>query len=132
MTTFIATSVVRGSQQGDSHGGVYLLDFDNENVYQPIDWNTTDIDFQGRGWDRGLRGIEFDGEDIYIAASDELFVYDPSFVCQGSYRNPYLKHAHEIFRYDRNLYITSTGFNSILTFDLDQREFFIKQFLFAG
>ena len=39
-------------------------------------WNTGEIDWQGRGWDRGLRGIAFFHGEIYIAASDELFVYD--------------------------------------------------------
>lgn len=119
----IATSVVRGTQHGDSHGGVYLLDFKAETVHQTVDWNSGDIDFQGRGWDRGLRGIEFDGDDIYIAASDELFVYDPDFKRKTSYRNRYLKHAHEIFRYERNLFVTSTGFNSVLAFDLDEKKF---------
>ena len=51
----LATSVVRGSEKGQSHGGVYLIDFESERVEQKIDWNTSDIDFTGRGWDRGLR-----------------------------------------------------------------------------
>ena len=54
----IATSVVRGSQKGQSHGGVYLVDFGAQQVDQVIDCNSGDIDFIGRGWDRGLRGIE--------------------------------------------------------------------------
>lgn len=123
MTVLIATSVVRGSHQGESHGGVYLIDLDGERVAQTIDWNTTDIDWHGRGWDRGLRGIEFDGEKIYIAASDELFVFRPDFSRIASFRNPYLKHCHEIFRYKRRLYLTSTGYDSILGFDLDNDRF---------
>jgi hypothetical protein len=119
----IATSVVRGSRQGESHGGVYLVDLDRERVVQTIDWNTTDIDWQGRGWDRGLRGIEFDGDRILIAASDELFVYDRAFRKLASYRSPYLKHCHEISRYKRRLYLTSTGFDSLLGFDLDRNRF---------
>lgn len=123
MTTLIATSVVRGSQQGESHGGIYLVDLDGQRVLQPVDWNTMDIDWQGRGWDRGLRGIAFDEDRIYIAASDELFVYDPDFNEIASYRNPYLKHCHEIVRHRRRLYLTSTGFDSILGFDLDEKRF---------
>jgi hypothetical protein len=123
LTVLVATSVVRGSRQGESHGGVYLVDLDHKRAKQTIDWNTTDIDWQGRGWDRGLRGIEFDGDRVYIAASDELFVYDPDFRCIGSYRSPYLKHCHEISRYERRLYLTSTGFDSLLAFDLDQHVF---------
>ena len=84
LPTLIATSVVRGSQQGESHGGVYLVNFATQEINQVVDWNTTDIDFTGRGWDRGLRGIAFYNNEIYIAASDELFVYDRNFKIQRS------------------------------------------------
>ena len=92
MTVLIATSVVRGTRQGESHGGVYLVDLEQKRVKQTIDWDTSDIDWQGRGWDRGLRGIAFDGERVFVAASDELFVYDSKFRLIESYRSPYLKH----------------------------------------
>lgn len=115
--------MVRGSQQGQSHGGVYLVDLDKQCVTQIIDWDKSDIDWQGRGWDRGLRGIAFDGDTVFIAASDELFAYDPDFRLVASWRNPYLKHCHEIFAFQRTLFLTSTGFDSILAFDLEQREF---------
>lgn len=123
MTTLIATSVVRGSHQGESHGGVYLVDFESQAIDQVIDWNTADIDWQGRGWDRGLRGIAFDGERVFIAASNELFVYNPDFELQACYRNPYLMHCHEITVHERRLYLTSTGYDSILGFDLDRNCF---------
>lgn len=119
----IATSVVRGSQQGESHGGVFLIDFANQEILQTVDWNKGDIDFTGRGWDRGLRGIAFYKDDIYIAASDELFVYDQEFRIRNSFRNPYLKHCHEIAIRDHLMLLTSTGFDSLLVFDLDRRRF---------
>jgi hypothetical protein len=123
VTTLIATSVVRGSHQGESHGGVYLVDFERQSVATVIDWNSADIDWQGRGWDRGLRGIAFDGDRVFIAASNELFVYSPDFTLLASYRNPYLKHCHEIAVYQRRLYLTSTGFDALLGFDLDENRF---------
>ena len=119
----ILTSVVRGSQQGESHGGIYTVDFEHQQGEQHVDWNTSDIDFEGRGADRGLRGIAFDGDEIYIVASDELFCYDQAFTIQNSYKNYYLKHAHEIFRMERRLLLTSTGFDSLLSFNLDTKEF---------
>ena len=119
----VATSVVRGSEKGQSHGGVYLIDFAEQRVEQKIDWNTGDIDFTGRGWDRGLRGIEFTDDAIWIAASDELFCYSPDFELIDSYRNQYLRHCHEISRRDNLLFLTSTGFDSILAFDLHKRVF---------
>ena len=36
LPTLIATSVVRGSQQGESHGGVYTLDFENQKAEQRL------------------------------------------------------------------------------------------------
>ena len=119
LPTLIATSVVRGSQQGESHGGIYTVDFEKQSGELRVDWDTSDIDFEGRGADRGLRGIAFDGDDIYVAASDELFCYDRNFQIKESYKNRYLKHCHEIIRKGRRLFLTSTGFESILAFDLD-------------
>lgn len=87
LPTLITTSVVRGSQHGESHGGIYLLNFAQESVDQVVDWNTSEIDFSGRGWDRGLRGIAFFAGEIYIAASDELFVYDQEFKIHRSFRS---------------------------------------------
>lgn len=124
LPTLIATSVVRGSQQGESHGGVYLINFTAQTVDQVVDWNTSDIDFTGRGWDRGLRGIAFFAGEVYIAASDELFVYDQQFKIQRSFRSTYLKHCHEIFQLNNHLYLTSTGHDSILGFDLERQKFF--------
>jgi hypothetical protein len=123
MNTLITTSVVRGSHQGESHGGVYLVDLEKQTVQQAIDWNTADINWEGRGADRGLRGIAFDGDTVYIAASDELFAYTPDFKLIGSWRNPYLRHCHEIDIYERSLFLTSTGYDSILAFDMDKKAF---------
>jgi len=119
----IATSVVRGSEKGQSHGGVYTIDFNSLEVEQHLDWNDGDIDFSGRGWDRGLRGIEFVDQQVWIAASDELFCYSPTFELLGSYRNEYLKHCHEISRRDHLLFLTSTGYDSLLVFNLKTLSF---------
>jgi hypothetical protein len=119
----VTTYVVRGSQQGQSHGGVYLIDLERRSVRQAVDWNKGDIDWRGRGWDRGLRGIAVDRGLVYITGSDELFAFTPDFRPAGSWRNAYLKHCHEIAVYQRTLYLTSTGCDSILGFDLDAQEF---------
>ncbi|MBT3427055.1 MAG: hypothetical protein HOL98_03835 [Gammaproteobacteria bacterium] len=123
MVKLVASSVVRGAQQGQSHGGVFLIDFTTQEIDQVIDWNTSGIDWQGRGWDRGLRGIAFDRDRVFIAASDELFAYTSDFELIDSWRNPYLKHCHEIAVFNRSLFLTSTGYDSILAFDLDKPGF---------
>ncbi len=123
MVVVLATSVIRGSVQGDSHGGAFLIDFEARSVRQTLDWNAQDIDWSGRGWDRGLRGAATGSEEVFLAASDELFVFDPAFRRIASYRNPYLRHCHEIARVESTLFLTSTGYDSILGFDLARREF---------
>jgi hypothetical protein len=119
----VASSVVRSSHQGESHGGVYLIDFESGSTKQVIDWDDPTISWQGRGEDRGLRGIAFHRGLVYLAASDEIFVYDPSFRLQTSFRNPFLGHTHEIFVEGQTLNATSTGFDSILAYDLERERF---------
>jgi len=123
MTKLITTSVVRGSNQGESHGGIYLIDLERQTVEQKVDWNTINIDWSGRGADRGLRGIAFDGDTVYVAASDELFAFTQEFEPLGAWRNAYLRHCHEICVWKRTLFLTSTGFDTVLGFDLDRKCF---------
>ena len=58
-----------------------------------------------------------------LLSSDELFVYNQDFQIRRSFRNPYLKHCHEICKKDNLLFLTSTGYDSILVFDLSAEEF---------
>lgn len=102
---------------------MYLIDLENQSLSQVLDWNTMDIDWQGRGADRGLRGIAIHEDTVFIAASDELFAYSPRFELIGSWRNPYLKHCHEIAVWEGSLFLTSTGYDSILAFDIDKQRF---------
>ena len=129
--TIICSSVVRSTHQGESHGGIYLVDLNSGDYKQVVDWNDSSIDWEGRGGDRGLRGIAFYDNKIYLAASDELFVFNKNFEIVNSFRNKYLKHCHEIFVFKDSLFITSTAFNSILEFNLKSNTFvkgyYIKQ-----
>jgi hypothetical protein len=123
LPTVLMTDVIRSTRQGQSHGGAYLIDLESGAVRQVIDHATANINWEGRGMGRGLRGIAYDDNEIYIAASDELFVYDPDFNLLRSHTCPNLHHAHEICRDGRRLYVTSTTHDSVLEFDLDQRIF---------
>ncbi len=119
----IASSVIRGAHLGESHGGIYLLNLETGVAELKIDWNRTDIDFSGRGGDRGLRGIAFDRDRILIAANAQLLVFDTEFRLLETHANRFLKHCHEICVDGRNVYLTSTGFDSVLVFDLDTKRF---------
>src|SRR6185369_1289622 len=92
----IASSVIRGAQLGESHGGLYLVDLERRCFELKLDWNRTDIDVSGRGGDRGLRGIAFHDGQILVAANSELLILDQDFAVIDSFTNPFLSHCHEI------------------------------------
>ena len=119
----LVSSVIRSKHKGESHGGVYLVDLESGRFEQVVDWDTVDIDWAGRGEDRGLRGIAFHRGEVWIAASDEIFVFDRAFRIVRSFRNPFLRHCHEMCIAGGRLYLTSTGFDSVLVFDLDSGRF---------
>lgn len=102
---------------------MYLLDLKEQSARLVIDWTKPDIEWHGHGGDRGLRGIAFDGDRMYVAASDELLAYSSEFQPVGRWRIPYLKHCHGMAVWERTLYLTSAGFDSILGFDLDKYRF---------
>ncbi len=119
----LASSVVRGAQPGECHGGLFLIDLQSGSVESTLDWNRTDIDFEGRGGDRGLRGIAFHGERILVAANAALLVLDRSFRLIESHRHRHLAHCHEISVVGSRVFLTSTGVDALLIFDLEERRF---------
>ncbi|MDN5869430.1 MAG: hypothetical protein L0H73_01720 [Nitrococcus sp.] len=102
---------------------MYIVDLERNTCKRVIDWNDKSINWEGRGKDRGLRGIAFYEGMVLLAASDAILVYDTTFRLVESHRNSYLKHCHEIFVHKNKLYLTSTGYDSILEFDLEGKKF---------
>ncbi|GIT34163.1 MAG: hypothetical protein Ct9H300mP4_04820 [Gammaproteobacteria bacterium] len=75
---------------------------------QHVDWNTSDIDFEGRGADRGLRGIAFDPM-IFISQPVMNFFVTTKLLPSRFLQKPPFKTAHEICRMERAPLKTSTG-----------------------
>jgi hypothetical protein len=123
LPTVIASSIVRSSYKGESHGGAYIVDLENGTFEQVIDYNDSSISWEGRGGNRGFRGIAFHGAEVYLAASNEIFVYSKNFDFVRSIQNDYLGNCHEIHIAGDVLYLTSTGFDSVLEYDLRARSF---------
>ena len=123
LPTLLASSVIRGSRLGESHGGIYKVDLERGTAELKLDWNHTGIDIGGRGGDRGLRGIAFHAERILVAANSELLVLDQDFRVIESFTNPYLQHCHEISVWNGRVFLSATGFDSVLAFDLETKRF---------
>ena len=114
---------MHGASPGESHGGAFLVDLDRQAVFQTIDQDSEDIEWFGDEGGRGLRGIAFDGDTLYIAASGKLLAYSRDFEFLESWQNPFLVNCHGIFVFQRKLYLASTGNDCILAFDLDEKKF---------
>jgi hypothetical protein len=99
------------------------VDFDNQRAAQPARLEHDGHRLAGTRLGPRAARHRVRRRDVYIAASDELFAFTPDFELIGSWRNPYLKHCHEISRHERTLFMTSTGFDSVVGFDLDSRTF---------
>ena len=119
----IATSVIRGANKSESHGGIYLVDMQKGKSRQVINWDDMDIEFEGRGLDRGLRGVAFYNGRILVAATKAICEFDRQFKLINKYESPYLRHAHEISVDGKYLFVSSTGFDSVLRLNLKRGEY---------
>jgi hypothetical protein len=119
----ITSSVVRGAQKGESHGGLYIVDLANDAFEQVLNWADLDIQWEDSGRDRGLRGIAFYNDNIYIASSNEILVLNKQFEIVKRIENRYLGMCHEIDVYNGKLYISSTRHDAILVYDLKKEDF---------
>ena len=131
LPTVIFTQVVRASKEGDSHGKVYLLDLESEKSEEVIDWRDKTINWQGRGGNRGLRGIVYYEDKVLIAASRRVIVYDKNFNQVSEIENPYLASIHEISIEKDILAMSSTEYDSVVLYDL-KNECFLKSYCFRA
>jgi hypothetical protein len=123
MTVLAVTSVMRASPRGASHGAVHLLDVGKGRVAQVVDWKAPGVDWNVPGGGRGLRGIACEGGRVFIAGADALYSFTPEFELLAVYRSPYLSRCNGIAAFERRLYLTSSEYDSILGFDLDENSF---------
>lgn len=118
----ICSSVIRSSLNND-HGAVYILNLDNNKYIQKLKTNKK-INFEGRGGERGFRGIKLYKENILIVSHNEIYIFDKNLNQIEILTAPeFSSSIHEISIHKDILYVTSTGYDSILLFDLIQKRF---------
>lgn len=131
LPTVLVTEVIRSTHQGQFHGGAHLVNLETGESRKVLSWDDGTIAFDGRGGMRGLRGIAFHNNEIYIAGTDELFVFDQNFNRLRSFPCANLTQCHEICINDHTLYLTSTKRDAILEFDLQAQAFTVGLLLVA-
>jgi hypothetical protein len=123
MSSLVATTVVHGAEAGRVHGSIYRVDLAAQQVHQVFKLRSGDIEWYGEEGGRGLRGMVFDGDRLYVAASNRLLAFDRNFRQKDAWENRYLADCHGICVHRRRLYLASTGNDCILGFNLDEQEF---------
>jgi len=123
MTVLAATTIFRGTIKGEQHGAVYLLDLQQQAGAQVLSWTRPAISWEGHGGARGLRGIGFAADRVYIAAASELLVFSPEFELLANHRSPYLDEAQGLAVFENRIYVVSAAFDALLAFDLELKRF---------
>lgn len=123
LPTILTTSVIRSTEKGEAHGGLYKVDLETGHSTLLFSWDDTHIDFEGRGGERGLRGLAQYNGYIYICSCSEVIQYDMNFNQIQKFTCPYLYNLHDVWVYNDVLYITSTGYDSVVLFDLRTHQF---------
>jgi hypothetical protein len=123
MSIIAVTSVVRGSQPGESHGGVYLVDLAGGRGAHVLDWTRPTIDWSGHGGGRGLRGLAVQGQQVFAAGADELYRFTPQFELAGVHASPYLGQAQAVACFEGRVYVVSAAYDAVLALDLDSGRF---------
>lgn len=107
------TTVVRNAPRGKVHGGLYK---DSELV---LSWNDADFDFEGRGGDRGLRGLVTYENRLYVAAADRILILENHKIID-TIRHPCLRLLHEMCRTETGFWVVSTGYDAVLHYDFEK------------
>ena len=118
----LASSVIRSTHRGESHGGIFLINTETKEKELVVDWDDPTIDFSSGGGDRGIRGMSFYGDYLYAAGANSILVFDRNFKLTEKYNHYLMDGTHEIFIQDNLIYNISNCFDAILIFDLEKKE----------
>lgn len=119
----LTTTLHRKAKNTDTHGYLLLIDWGEKQVLKQIEapplWSH--FDYRDRGGRRGLRGITFFKDLIWVASCETLFGLDTqSLELRRIISHPYMSHIHEIEATDEGIWVTSTGGNGIFLIDETQ------------
>jgi len=119
----VASTVVRMSNPGDIHGAIYIVDLERGTHQQVFGLKRMNASWSGRGDSRGLRGIAVYGDRIYVAAYNSIFMFNSEFELMDILGHNYMADTHEIFVSRDRLFVTATGYDSILELELPSGDF---------
>ena len=117
----ICSTVIRAAEQGSVHGGLYVIDVDNDEIIKHIPYAGEFDNENARGGERGLRGIAVLEDKIVVADSSGLLELDRNTyeITNKKQDRGFFKSIHEICYFDGHIWVTSTGYDAIVKLDSD-------------
>ncbi len=124
MTIIAATSVNRGSQPGESHGGVYLVDLAGRARRAGAGLDAADHRLGGctagagdcAAWRCTTSGCSSPERKNCSSSRRD-------FELRGVHSSPYLGQAQAVAAFDGRFYVVSAAYDAVLAFDLDSGRF---------
>ena len=110
------TTVYRGITQG-RHGILYEVNIETGEYKVLLDYDD-EIDYSGRGGDRGLRGIVKINDNLYVCASKSVLKLDLKGNILDRLEHQYLGWLHEAVADDTGFSVVSTMYDSILHYNI--------------
>tara|TARA_R110000824_G_scaffold275423_2_gene464090 strand:+ start:647 stop:1570 length:924 start_codon:yes stop_codon:yes gene_type:complete len=117
----ICTTVVRAAEQGQTHGGLYVIDVESGEIIYHKPLGSDFVNYNERGGERGLRGIAVLDDRIIVAGATGLMELNrDTYEIVKKTENPEaFQSIHEICVHEDSIWVTSTGRNCIVKTDLD-------------
>lgn len=112
------TTVYRGITQG-RHGILYEVDIETGDYKILLDYND-EIDYSGRGGDRGLRGIAKIDNNLYVCTSKSVLKLDLKGNILDRLDHQYLGWLHEAIADDTGFSVVSTKYDLILHYNINK------------
>lgn len=129
---FFVTTVLRGSRPEEMTGYIMELDWLGGEVTKsvPIPLESGNPMWNGRGGNRGGRGMAVHDGKLYVAVATSLLVYDHDLNKIDEISHKHLAGLHEIAIDHRGIWINSTVHDLILLMDFDgkaKKEFWLSE-----
>ena len=117
----ICTTVVRAAEHGSNHGGLYVINVEDESVLHYAPYDEYFVNDNERGGERGLRGICVLDDRIIVASATSLIELDKETfeVVRKLEDREVFRSIHEICFFAGSIWVTSTAIDCIVRVDLD-------------
>lgn len=117
----ICTTVVRAAEHGSSHGGLYVIDVEEESVIHHAPYDEHFVNDNERGGERGLRGICVLDDRIIVASATSLIELDKETfeVVRKLEDREIFRSIHEICFFANSIWVTCTALDCVAQIDLD-------------